>query len=152
MGSSKSLDPLAHLSTPLTDAQYYAQQGYDPHTIAAMTASSSQPQQGQQAQAGPSYTAAPAHARIPAGTQLLDQDLLAQSSVYLPGATEKLVKEGKYKPPPGKRQTVVRKGGGKTWEDTSLLDWDPSKCSKSSVRVRVCLSSPSTTNTEAEHR
>jgi hypothetical protein len=57
----------------------------------------------------------------------LDQDLLAQSSVYLPGATEKLVKEGKYKPPPGKRQTVVRKGGGKTWEDTSLLEWDPSK-------------------------
>jgi hypothetical protein len=86
-----------------------------------------------QAQAGPSqgqgvgYAAAPANARIPAGTQLLDQDLLAQSSVYLPGATEKLVKEGKYKPPPGKRQTVVRKGGGKTWEDTSLLEWDPSK-------------------------
>ena len=73
------------------------------------------------------YGAAPANARIPAGTQLLDQDLLQQSSVYLPGATEKLVKEGKYKPPPGKRQTVVRKGGGKTWEDTSLLDWDPSK-------------------------
>jgi len=91
-----------------------------------MTATS----QPTQAQAGPStsgYSVAPAHARIPAGTQLLDQDLLAQSSVYLPGATEKLVKEGKYKPPPGKRQTVVRKAGGKTWEDTSLLEWDPSK-------------------------
>ena len=89
---------------------------------------SAQPSQPSQ-QAGPStgYAAAPANARIPAGTQLLDQDLLAQSSVYLPGATEKLVKEGKYKPPPGKRQTVVRKGGGKTWEDTSLLEWDPSK-------------------------
>lgn len=88
--------------------------------------------------AGPSqgqgYAAAPANARIPAGTQLLDQDLLAQSSVYLPGATEKLVKEGKYKPPPGKRQTVVRKGGGKTWEDTSLLDWDPSKSARPSGR------------------
>jgi len=85
--------------------------------------SSSSAAYGGQAQ----YGAAPANARIPAGTQLLDQDLLQQSSVYLPGATEKLVKEGKYKPPPGKRQTVVRKGGGKTWEDTSLLDWDPSK-------------------------
>jgi len=97
---------------------------------------SAQPSQPSQSQAGPSagYAAAPANARIPAGTQLLDQDLLAQSSVYLPGATEKLVKEGKYKPPPGKRQTVVRKGGGKTWEDTSLLDWDPSKSGRQAVR------------------
>jgi hypothetical protein len=23
---------------------------------------------------------------------------------------------------------VVRKGGGRTWEDPTLLDWDPSKC------------------------
>lgn len=94
-----------------------------------MTATStSQPAASSSSQAASvGYAAAPANARIPAGTQLLDQDLLAQSSVYLPGATEKLVKEGKYKPPPGKRQTVVRKGGGKTWEDTSLLEWDPSK-------------------------
>jgi hypothetical protein len=25
----------------------------------------------------------------------------------------------------GKRKTVVREGGGKTWEDASLLEWDP---------------------------
>ncbi|KAF2028716.1 RNA-binding domain-containing protein [Setomelanomma holmii] len=25
----------------------------------------------------------------------------------------------------GKRKTVVREGGGKTWEDTTLLEWDP---------------------------
>lgn len=25
----------------------------------------------------------------------------------------------------GKRKTVVREGGGKTWEDQSLLEWDP---------------------------
>ncbi|KAH8719471.1 hypothetical protein GQ44DRAFT_623206 [Phaeosphaeriaceae sp. PMI808] len=25
----------------------------------------------------------------------------------------------------GKRRTVVREGGGKTWEDASLLEWDP---------------------------
>jgi hypothetical protein len=47
------------------------------------------------------------------------------------------VKEGKYKPPPGKRQTVVRKGGGKTWEDTSLLEWDPSKSGRQAVRPSV---------------
>lgn len=101
-----------------------------------MTATStSQPAASSSSQAASvGYAAAPANARIPAGTQLLDQDLLAQSSVYLPGATEKLVKEGKYKPPPGKRQTVVRKGGGKTWEDTSLLEWDPSK---SAIRPSV---------------
>ncbi len=27
----------------------------------------------------------------------------------------------------GKRKTVVRKGGGETWEDDTLLEWDPSK-------------------------
>ena len=26
----------------------------------------------------------------------------------------------------GKRKTVVREGGGKTWEDETLLEWDPS--------------------------
>lgn len=29
------------------------------------------------------------------------------------------------KAPEGKRKTVVREGGGKTWEDASLLEWDP---------------------------
>jgi hypothetical protein len=111
----------------MSDKQYYAQQGYDPHTIAAMTAQSQPQPQAEASSSSSAYGVAPANARIPAGTQLLDQDLLQQSSVYLPGATDKLVKEGKYKPPPGKRQTVVRKGGGKTWEDTSLLDWDPSE-------------------------
>jgi len=27
----------------------------------------------------------------------------------------------------GKKQTVVRKGGGQTWEDQSLLEWDPTQ-------------------------
>lgn len=27
----------------------------------------------------------------------------------------------------GKKQTVVRKGGGQTWEDPSLLEWDPTQ-------------------------
>lgn len=63
----------------------------------------------------------------PAGTQLLDHDLLQQGSVYLPGAAQELQRSGKIKPGPGKRETVIRKGNGKTWEDPTLLDWDPSE-------------------------
>jgi len=57
----------------------------------------------------------------------MDTDLIAQQSAYLPGAVNELVRTGKYKAPVGKRDTVVRKGNGKTWEDTTLLDWDPSE-------------------------
>jgi hypothetical protein len=28
----------------------------------------------------------------------------------------------------GKRETVIRKAGGKVWEDQSLLEWDPGEC------------------------
>lgn len=28
----------------------------------------------------------------------------------------------------GQRETVIRKAGGRVWEDTSLLEWDPSGC------------------------
>lgn len=28
---------------------------------------------------------------------------------------------------PGKRETVVRKGSGRMWEDATLLEWDPSE-------------------------
>jgi hypothetical protein len=27
----------------------------------------------------------------------------------------------------GKRDTVIRKAGGKVWEDQTLLEWDPSE-------------------------
>lgn len=37
-----------------------------------------------------------------------------------------MARTGKHRPP-GKRETVVRKGNGKTWEDPTLLDWDPSE-------------------------
>jgi hypothetical protein len=59
----------------------------------------------------------------------MDTDLIAQQSAYLPGAVNELVRTGKYKAAVGKRDTVVRKGSGKTWEDTTLLDWDPSESS-----------------------
>ncbi|GFZ50780.1 LOW QUALITY PROTEIN: Uncharacterized RNA-binding protein [Saitozyma sp. JCM 24511] len=57
--------------------------------------------------------------------QVFDTDLIAQSSIYDPGATQPVVKEGKGKPPQGKRETVIRHGKGRTWEDPTLLDWDP---------------------------
>lgn len=50
-------------------------------------------------------------------------DLLASSSIYDPNAPAKPVKD---KAPTGKRETVVRKGNGKMWEDPTLIDWDPS--------------------------
>jgi hypothetical protein len=33
-------------------------------------------------------------------------------------------KDGK-EGPRGKRETVIRKAGGKVWEDQTLLEWDP---------------------------
>lgn len=27
----------------------------------------------------------------------------------------------------GKKKTVIRKGGGQTWEDSTLLEWDPTQ-------------------------
>ena len=82
-----------------------------------------------------------AAARLPAGTTFLDGDLLAQQGMYLPGAVagagvgDQSQKGGKkaqtngHGPEgrPGKRETVIRKGNGKTWEDPTLIDWDPSE-------------------------
>jgi len=57
--------------------------------------------------------------------QIFDADLINQSSVYQPGAVQELARTGKMRAIPGKRDTVIRKGNGKTWEDPTLLDWDP---------------------------
>ena len=80
--------------------------------------------------------------KLPAGVnrQVLDQDLIAQQSAYLPGAAQQLAKEGKMKPPPGKRATVIRKSGGKVWEDQTLVDWDPSEFPPVSVALLLSLS------------
>ena len=53
-------------------------------------------------------------------------DLLAQSTMYDPNAPAKPAKE---KVVTGKRDAVLRKGGGKVWEDPTLIDWDPSESS-----------------------
>jgi len=125
--------------------QYYARQGYDPSAIATPTATSSSSQSHVQSHTYPkpstsSYdpNAAPytTPAPIPSGSskplppsvtrQIFDTDLIQQSSAYLPGAAQELARTGKHRLP-GKRETVVRKGNGKTWEDPTLLDWDPSE-------------------------
>lgn len=54
---------------------------------------------------------------------LFDSDIIAQSSAYDPSQKVELAKQGKLAK--GKRETVIRKGNGKTWEDPTLLEWDP---------------------------
>lgn len=58
--------------------------------------------------------------------QVYDTELHQQSSVYLPGASQDVSKPRKILNQ-GKRDTVIRKGNGKTWEDPTLIDWDPSE-------------------------
>jgi hypothetical protein len=57
-------------------------------------------------------------------------DPMAQAAMYDPSAVAGPSGDGMPKPkklPSGKRETVIRKGGGKVWEDTTLVDWDPSE-------------------------
>lgn len=41
----------------------------------------------------------------------------------------------------GKRETVIRKAGGKVWEDQTLLEWDPCEYRVSSLGEWCRLSS-----------
>lgn len=51
---------------------------------------------------------------------------LNQQSAYVPTTASFKSKSTAQKMNKGdKRTTVLRKGAGKQWEDTSLLDWDP---------------------------
>ena len=69
-------------------------------------------------------------APIPANAYEYDVGILAQQSVYVPGAMiDKRGGAGGKLAKGGKRTTVLRKGGGKVWEDQTLLEWSPCKCS-----------------------
>jgi hypothetical protein len=64
----------------------------------------------------------------PANAYEYDVGAAAQQSVYVPGALlGKQGGSGGKVPKGGKRTTVIRKGGGKVWEDQTLLEWDPSE-------------------------
>jgi len=67
------------------------------------------------------------HAPVPANAYEYDVGILAQQSVYVPGAMiDKRGGAGGKLAKGGKRTTVLRKGGGKVWEDQTLLEWNPS--------------------------
>jgi len=81
---------------------------------------------------GPMYPIAgssSAHsAPVPANAYEYDVGILAQQSVYVPGAMiDKRGGAGGKLAKGGKRTTVLRKGGGKVWEDQTLLEWNPCK-------------------------
>lgn len=65
-------------------------------------------------------------APVPANAYEYDVGILAQQSVYVPGAAiDKRGGAGGKLAKGGKRTTVLRKGGGKVWEDQTLLEWNP---------------------------
>ncbi|KAF9009020.1 hypothetical protein BDQ17DRAFT_1236716 [Cyathus striatus] len=66
-------------------------------------------------------------APVPANAYEYDVGILAQQSVYVPGAMiDKRGGAGGKLAKGGKRTTVLRKGAGKVWEDQTLLEWNPS--------------------------
>ncbi|PVG00466.1 RNA-binding domain-containing protein [Serendipita vermifera] len=71
--------------------------------------------------------------QLPANLHEYDIGMYEQASAYVPGAAivqrgasgstgGHLAASGSGR---GKKTTVVRRGGGKTWEDQTLLEWDP---------------------------
>ncbi|KIM25887.1 hypothetical protein M408DRAFT_330885 [Serendipita vermifera MAFF 305830] len=74
-----------------------------------------------------------AQSQLPANAHEYDIGMYEQASAYVPGAA--IVQRGAGGSSAGhlasgrggkaKKTTVVRRGGGKTWEDTTLLEWDP---------------------------
>jgi hypothetical protein len=65
---------------------------------------------------------------VPANAYEYDVGMLAQSSVYVPGAAiDKRGGAGGKVEKGGKRVT------GRVWEDQTLLEWDPSECSCSTI-------------------
>ncbi|KAH8915846.1 RNA-binding domain-containing protein, partial [Atractiella rhizophila] len=53
-----------------------------------------------------------------------DSGYLTQQSIYTPESYAHSFRQGRG--PSLARKTVIRKGGGETWEDPTLLEWDPS--------------------------
>ena len=60
-----------------------------------------------------------------AGAFTIDTSLSNQNSIYTP-RNARAANRAKGEPGNVARTTVIRKGGGETWEDPTLLDWDPS--------------------------
>jgi hypothetical protein len=77
-------------------------------------------------QYAPPQSSSSHHAPVPANAYEYDVGILAQQSVYVPGAAiDKRGGAGGKLAKGGKRTTVLRKGAGKVWEDQTLLEWNP---------------------------
>lgn len=114
--------PSAHLDLTTMSYPYYPAAGsskasanqFSSNPYALQASSSNQPQ-------------------LPANLHEYDIGMFEQASAYVPGAA--IVQRGAGSNVSGhlaaggagrgKKTTVVRRGGGKTWEDTTLLEWDP---------------------------
>lgn len=112
-------------------AQNYYQQYYQQQNPQAGSSSDVNPYH--QPYQGPVYsnpTTSSSHsAPVPANAYEYDVGILAQQSVYVPGAAQdKRGGAGGKLAKGGKRVTVLRKGGGKEWEDQTLLEWNPCTC------------------------
>lgn len=109
----------------------YSSQNYYQQYQQGMPSTSSDVNPYHQPYQGPMYTnpaASSSHsAPVPANAYEYDVGILAQQSVYVPGAMiDKRGGAGGKLAKGGKRVTVLRKGGGKVWEDQTLLEWNPS--------------------------
>jgi hypothetical protein len=75
-------------------------------------------------------------APVPSNAYEYDVGILAQQSVYVPGAMiDKRGGAGGKVAKGGKRTTVLRKGAGKVWEDQTLLEWN--SCKRHSLCYRI---------------
>lgn len=79
------------------------------------------------------------NAPVPANAYEYDVGILAQQSVYVPGAMiDKRGGAGGKLAKGGKRTTVLRKGAGTVYEDQTLLEWNPGK-SRTGTLSRICV-------------
>lgn len=113
---------------PYTNANAAYQQQYMQQQQAAYDVNPYyKPYQPSSYQAGSSSSSH--QAPVPANAYEYDVGILAQQSVYVPGAMiDKRGGAGGKLAKGGKRTTVLRKGGGKVWEDQTLLEWNPCEC------------------------
>ena len=76
---------------------------------------------------------------MPANAYEYDVGILAQQSVYVPGAMiDKRGGAGGKLAKGGKRTTVLRKGAGTVYEDQTLLEWNPGE-SGAELSIRAML-------------
>lgn len=106
--------------------QYSSQNYYQQHQGQSDVNPYHQPYQGPMYSL-PGSSSSAHHAPVPSNAYEYDVGILAQQSVYVPGAMiDKRGGAGGKLAKGGKRTTVLRKGAGKVWEDQTLLEWNSS--------------------------